>query len=73
MSGPNAADWAVFLQVRPHSIFIGMSTKMAQSEERGPGHSEQGTWCTSWNGGQTEGTTHAHESWPWAWTNTEPP
>ncbi len=46
-------------------FFNGMSTKMAQSEERGPGHSEQGTWCTSWNGGQTEGTNHAHESWPW--------
>ncbi len=30
----------------------------------GPGHSEQGIWCTS----QTEGTNHAHESWPWAWT-----
>ncbi len=38
---------------------------MAQSEERGPGHSEQGTWCTSWNGGQTEGTNHAHVSWAW--------
>ncbi len=65
MSGPNAADWAVFLQVRQkglHSIFKGMSTKMAQSEERRPGHSEQGIWCTSWNGGQTEGTNHAHKS-----------
>ena len=52
-----------------HPIFKGMSTKMAQSEERGPGHSEQGTWCSSWNGGQTEGTSDAHGSWPWAWTN----
>ncbi len=54
--------------VRRGTCFKGMSTKMAQSEKRGPGHSEQGTWCTSWNGGQTEGTNHAHESWPWAWT-----
>ncbi len=38
------------------------------AEDRGPGHSEQGTWCTSWNGGQTEGTNHARGSWPWALT-----
>ena len=43
-------------------------TKIAQSEERGPRHSEQWTWCTSWNEGQTEGTTRAHESCPWAGT-----
>ena len=27
-----------------------------QRQEHGPGHSEQGTWRTSWNIGQTEGT-----------------
>ncbi len=41
---------------------------MSGPNAAGPGHSEQGTWCISWNGGQTEGTSHAHGSWPWAWT-----
>ncbi len=25
-------------------------------------------FCYFWNGGQTEETNHAHESWPWTWT-----
>ncbi len=44
---------------------------MAQSDEHGPGHSEQGTWYTTWNGGQTEGTNHAHVSCTWALTRCE--
>ncbi len=32
------------------------------------GHSEQYTWCTFWNGDQTERTSHAYKSCMWAWT-----
>ncbi len=46
------------------------SMKMAPSENQGPGHSELCTWCTCWNGGQTEWTSHAYESSMWAWTKS---
>ena len=52
-----------FLQVGQKgymSIYEGNSMKMAPYEERGPGHSEQYTWCTCWNGDQTRWTSHAY-------------
>ncbi len=51
------------------SIFEGNSKKMAPNEERGPHHFEQLTWCTCWNGDQTERTSHPYVSCMWAWTN----
>ncbi len=49
-------------------IFKCDSMKMAPSVERGPGNSEQYTWCTCWNGHQTERTSRAYKSSMWAWT-----
>ncbi len=31
-------------------------------------YQEQLTWCTCWNGDQTERTSHAYKSSMWAWT-----
>ncbi len=58
-------------KLNPHG-FIKYHVPMQQmgpfliSEERVPGHSEQYTWCTCWNGDQTERTSHTYESCMWA-------